>query len=82
LAVSAEQRSCARTQESVRPSTPVESLFERLQDRAAALYVTDADGKIMMIRAVRPDWGFDRKAQGGSYKNGAGPRPAPLRCCA
>jgi CBS-domain-containing membrane protein len=61
--------------ESVRPSTPVESLFERLQDRsAAALYVTDADGKIiglltrqalgevMMIRAARPDWRFDRKA--------------------
>jgi Zn-dependent protease/CBS domain-containing protein len=60
--------------ESVRPSTPVESLFERLQDpKAAALYVTDADGKIiglltrqalgevMMIRAARPDWRFDRK---------------------
>ena len=32
--------------ERVRPSTPVESLFERLQDRsAAALYVTDADGQ-------------------------------------
>jgi CBS-domain-containing membrane protein len=61
--------------ESVRPSAPVESLFERLQDRsAAALYVTDAAGKIiglltrqalgevMMIRAARPDWRFDRKA--------------------
>jgi Zn-dependent protease/predicted transcriptional regulator len=61
--------------QSVRPSTPVESLFERLQDpSAAALYVTDAAGKIvglltrqalgevMMIRAARPDWRFDRKA--------------------
>ena len=61
--------------ESVRPSTPVDTLFERLQDRsAAALCVTDADGKIiglltrqalgevMMIRAARPDWRFDRKA--------------------
>jgi stage IV sporulation protein FB len=46
-----------------------------LQDRsAAALYVTDAAGKIiglltrqalgevMMIRAARPDWRLDRKA--------------------
>ncbi len=61
--------------ESVRPATLVESLFERLQDRsAAALYVTGADGKIVglltrhalgevvMIRAARPDWRFDRKA--------------------
>jgi CBS domain-containing protein len=61
--------------QSVRPATPVESLFERLQDpKATALYVTDADGKIvglltrqglgevMMIRAARPDWRFDRKA--------------------
>jgi Zn-dependent protease/CBS domain-containing protein len=61
--------------ESVRPAAPVESLIERLQDpKAAALYVTDADGKIiglltrqalgevMMIRAARPDWRFDRKA--------------------
>ena len=61
--------------ESVRPSTPVDGLFERLQDPgAAALYVTDVGGKIiglltrqalgevMMIRAARPDWRFDRKA--------------------
>jgi Zn-dependent protease len=61
--------------DSVRPATPVESVFERLQGRgAAALYVTDADGRIvglltrqalgevMMIRAARPDWRFDRKA--------------------
>ncbi len=61
--------------QSVRPATPVESLFERLQDpRSAALTVTDADGAIVglltrqalaevtMIRAARPDWRFDRKA--------------------
>ena len=61
--------------ESVRATEPVQGLFERLQDPgAAALYVTDADGKIiglltrhalaevMMIRAARPDWRFDRKA--------------------
>jgi len=61
--------------QSVRPATPVESMFERLQDpRSAALYVTDADGgivglltrqalaEVMMIRAARPDWRFDRKA--------------------
>jgi Zn-dependent protease len=61
--------------DSVRPATPVESVFERLQGPgAAALYVTDADGRIvglltrqalgevMMIRAARPDWRFDRKA--------------------
>ena len=61
--------------DSVRPAMPVESVFERLQGPgAAALYVTDADGKIvglltrqalgevMMIRAARPDWRFDRKA--------------------
>jgi Zn-dependent protease/CBS domain-containing protein len=61
--------------ESVRPAAPVESLFERLQDRkGAALAVTDAEGRIvglltrqglgevMMIRAARPDWRFDRKA--------------------
>jgi Zn-dependent protease/CBS domain-containing protein len=59
----------------VRPATPVESVFERLQDpSSAALYVTDADGaivglltrqalaEVMMIRAARPDWRFDRKA--------------------
>ena len=53
----------------------VEGLIERLQDpKAAALYVTDATGKIvglltrhalgevMMIRAARPDWRFDRRA--------------------
>jgi Zn-dependent protease/CBS domain-containing protein len=61
--------------ESVRPATQVESVFERLEDpRSAALYVTDADGaiiglltrqalaEVMMIRAARPDWRFDRKA--------------------
>jgi Zn-dependent protease/CBS domain-containing protein len=61
--------------QSVRPATPVESVFERLQDpRSAALYVTDADGalvglvtrqalaEVVMIRAARPDWRFDRKA--------------------
>jgi Zn-dependent protease len=61
--------------ESVRATEPVQGLFERLQDPgAAALYVTDAAGKIiglltrhalgevMMIRAARPDWRFDRKA--------------------
>ena len=61
--------------ESVRPTTPVESVFERLHGPSAgALYVTDADGKIvglltrqalgevMMIRAARPDWRFERRA--------------------
>ena len=61
--------------DSVRPATPVESVFERLQGPgAAALYVTDGDGRIvglltrqalgevMMIRAARPDWRFERKA--------------------
>jgi Zn-dependent protease len=61
--------------ESVRPAAPVDSVFERLQGPgAAALYVTDADGRIvglltrqalgevMMIRAARPDWRFERKA--------------------
>jgi Zn-dependent protease len=61
--------------DSVRPATPVESVFDRLQGPGlAALYVTDADGRIvglltrqtlgevMMIRAARPDWRFDRKA--------------------
>lgn len=60
--------------ESVRASAPVEGLIERLQDpKGAALYVTDAAGKIiglltrqalgevMMIRAARPDWRFERK---------------------
>ncbi len=61
--------------DSVRPATPVESVFDRLQGPgSSALYVTDADGRIvglltrqalgevMMIRAARPDWRFDRKA--------------------
>jgi Zn-dependent protease len=61
--------------DSVRPATPVESVFDRLQGpSSAALYVTDIDGRIvglltrqalgevMMIRAARPDWRFDRKA--------------------
>jgi Zn-dependent protease/CBS domain-containing protein len=61
--------------ESVRAAQPVEGLLERLQDpKAAALYVTDAAGKIIglltrhalgevvMIRAAQPDWRFDRRA--------------------
>jgi stage IV sporulation protein FB len=61
--------------ESVRPAAPVQSLFERLQDpKSPALYVTDADGaiiglltrqalaEVMMIRAARPDWRFERRA--------------------
>ena len=61
--------------QAVRPATPVESVFDRLQGPgSAAFYVTDADGRIvglltrqalgevMMIRAARPDWRFDRKA--------------------
>ena len=61
--------------DSVRPETPVESVFERLQDpKAAALYVTDADGaivglltrqalaEVVLIRSVRPDWRFNRRA--------------------
>jgi Zn-dependent protease len=61
--------------QSVRAAEPVEGLFERLQDPGAAtLYVTDgadkiiglltrhALGEVMMIRAARPDWRFDRKA--------------------
>jgi Zn-dependent protease/CBS domain-containing protein len=60
--------------ESERAQTPVERVFERLQDpRSAALYVTDADGaiiglltrqalaEVMMIRAARPDWRFERR---------------------
>ncbi len=61
--------------DSVRPSAPIESVFERLQDpKAAAVYVTDADGalvglltrqalaEIVLIRSVRPHWRFDRRA--------------------
>ena len=61
--------------DSVRPGAAVESVFERLQDpKAAALYVTDADGaivglltrqalgEVVLIRSVRPDWRFDRRA--------------------
>jgi CBS domain-containing protein len=61
--------------ESVRPSQPIEGVFDRLQDpKAAALYVTDSDGaivglltrqalgEVVMIRSVRPDWRFERKA--------------------
>src|SRR5271165_5304316 len=61
--------------DSVRPTAPVESVFERLQDpKAAALYVTDADGaivglltrealaEVVLIRSARPDWRFDRRA--------------------
>src|SRR5208283_3348630 len=61
--------------DSVRPSAPIESVFERLQDpKAAAVYVTDSDGalvglltrqalaEIVLIRSVRPDWRFGRRA--------------------
>ena len=61
--------------ESVRPSSSVQGVFERLQvPGAAALYVTEAEGAIVglltrqaladavMIRSVRPDWRFDRRA--------------------
>jgi len=61
--------------DSVRPWTAVESVFERLQEpKAAALYVTDADGaivglltrqalgEVVLIRSARPDWRFDRRA--------------------
>ena len=61
--------------DSVRAAAPVEGLVGRLQGgQEAALAVTDADGKlvglltrqglgeVMMIRAARPDWRFDRKA--------------------
>ncbi len=61
--------------EAVRPAAPVESVFERLQDpKAAALYVTDADGaivglltrqalaEVVLIRSARPDWRFERRA--------------------
>ncbi len=61
--------------DSVRPGSPVESVFERLQDpKAAAIYVTDADdaivglltrqalAEVVLIRSVRPDWRFDRRA--------------------
>ena len=61
--------------DSVRAVAPVEGLVGRLQGgQEAALAVTDADGRIvglltrqglgevMMIRAARPDWRFDRKA--------------------
>ena len=59
---------------SVRPAAPVESVFERLQERsAAALFVTDPDGaivglltrqslaEVVMIRSARPDWRFSRR---------------------
>ena len=61
--------------DAVRPAAPVESVFERLQDpKAAALYVTDADGaivglltrqalaEVVLIRSARPDWRFERRA--------------------
>jgi Zn-dependent protease/CBS domain-containing protein len=61
--------------ESVRPATPVDSVFERLQDpKASALYVTDPDGaivglltrealaEVVLIRSVRPDWRFNRRS--------------------
>ncbi len=61
--------------DSVRAGAPIESVFERLQDpKAAALYVTDADGaivglltrqalaEVVLIRSVRPDWRFNRRA--------------------
>ena len=61
--------------ESVRPAQAVESLFDRLQaPKSAALYVTDSDGaivglltrqalaEVILIRSVKPDWRFDRRA--------------------
>ncbi len=61
--------------DSVRAEAPIESVFERLQDlKAAALFVTDADGaivglltrqalaEVVLIRSVRPDWRFHRPA--------------------
>jgi Zn-dependent protease/CBS domain-containing protein len=61
--------------DSVRPWTSVESVFDRLQNpKAAGLYVTDVDGaivglltrqalaEIVLIRSLRPDWRFDRRA--------------------
>jgi hypothetical protein len=66
--------------DSVRPSAPVESVFERLQGRgAAALHVTDPDGKIiglltrqtvgevMMIRAAGPTGGSTARLEAVSY---------------
>jgi CBS-domain-containing membrane protein len=59
----------------VRPTASIESAFERFQDRASpTLCVTDAEGRIVglltrqalaevvMIRSVRPDWRFARRA--------------------
>ncbi len=61
--------------ESVRPAQAVETVFERLQDpKSAALYVTDCDGaivglltrqalaEVILIRSVRPDWRFGKRA--------------------
>jgi Zn-dependent protease len=61
--------------ESVRPAQAVESVFERLRaPKSAALYVTDSDGaivglltrqalaEVILIRSVKPDWRFDRRA--------------------
>jgi Zn-dependent protease/CBS domain-containing protein len=61
--------------ESVRPAQAVETVFERLQDpKSPALYVTDAEGaivglltrqalaEVILIRSVRPDWRFSRRA--------------------
>jgi Zn-dependent protease/CBS domain-containing protein len=61
--------------ESERAQTPVERVFQRLQDpKSPALYVTDAEGaiiglltrqalaEVMMIRSARPDWRFERRA--------------------
>jgi Zn-dependent protease/CBS domain-containing protein len=60
--------------DSVRPSTSVDSVLERLHGpNAAALYVTDPDGaivglltrqalaEVILIRSVRPDWRFERR---------------------
>ncbi len=61
--------------DSVRPAQAVESVLERLQDpKSAALFVTDPDGaivglltrealaEVILIRSVKPDWRFDRRA--------------------
>ena len=61
--------------DSVRPAQAVESVLKRLlEPKFAALYVTDADGaivglltrealaEVILIRSVKPDWRFDRRA--------------------
>jgi stage IV sporulation protein FB len=60
--------------ESLRAATPLESVLDRLfTEGAAAICVVDADGvliglltrqnisEMMMIKAMRPDWHFERR---------------------